>query len=177
MNNKSFDNESVDTDAGVKSKTQAKKEVTALQHLGERLTELNSAQLNLVPINDDLRAAIDAYQGIKQHGAKRRQLQYIGRLMRSADAQAISAALDHFDASKIAFTRHFHGVEQWRERLLEDPAAATEFINQYPNTRIQQLRETIRKAHKEKVQAKDQGGSRKLFRFLRETIEEHELGK
>lgn len=155
-----------------KSKTQIKREMEALQKLGERLTAFNKEQLSQIPLDENIAAAVHEYQRLKKREAKRRQLQYIGRLMRDTDAEAISQAVHRFDASHTEHTRHFHQIESWRERLLNESTAVTEFVSQYPSTDVQALRQLIRKAQKEQSQGKDLGGARKLFRHIREIIEQ-----
>ena len=87
-------------DTETKSKSQIKREMLALQKLGEKLVTLKSAQLDKMPIEEDLRAAIDEAHLMRSHGAVRRQLQYIGRLMRSIDPAPIQAALDKLHHGK-----------------------------------------------------------------------------
>ena len=154
-----------------KSRTQIKLEAEALQKLGQRLTQLNAAQLEQIPMDDKLAQAVHEYQRLKKNEAKRRQGQYIGRIMRDTDAQALEDALNIFDASKTKHAQHFHILEKWRGRLLNDPQALTEFLQEFPETNNQQLRQLIRKTKKEKEQNKDLGASKKLFRLIRETIE------
>lgn len=166
-----YDNNPPDYSAEEKSKSQVKREMTALQKLGERLTQLNQEQLSKVPLEENLAAAIKEYQRLKKNEAKRRQLQYIGRLMRDADADAIQHAINRFDASQAEHTQLFHLIENWRERLLNDGDAITEFISSYPGADIQALRQLIRTTQKERRQNKDLGSYRKLFRQLREIIE------
>lgn len=153
------------------SKTQIKREMDALQELGKRLTQLNQEQLKLVPMDDNLADAITEYQRLKKHEAKRRQLQYIGRLMRNTDAEAIAHAVHVFDASQAEHTQHFHLIERWREQLMADPGAVTQFISEFPQVDSQQLRQLIRNALKQQKQGKDLGGYKKLFRFIRDVLE------
>ncbi|MFU8797500.1 MAG: ribosome biogenesis factor YjgA [Gammaproteobacteria bacterium] len=81
-------------DTILKSKSQIKRDMLALQTLGERLVALNSTQLAKIPLDDTIIAAIHEAHRMRSHGAVRRQLQYIGRLMRSVDPKPIQAALD-----------------------------------------------------------------------------------
>ena len=94
-----------------KSKSQIKREMEALQALGLRLTELNSDQLDQVPMGESLGGAIREYQRLKKGEAKRRQMQYVGRVMRSIDEddiEAITHAINRFDASQVEHTQRFH---------------------------------------------------------------------
>ena len=108
-------------DAGetVISRTQIKQEMEALQKIGMRLTALNPDQLEQIPMGETLAGAIHEYQRLKKNEAKRRQGQYIGRIMRNADPEAILNALNKLDASQLQHARHFHILEQWRERLID----------------------------------------------------------
>jgi len=154
-----------------KSKSQIKREMTALQKLGARLTQLNHEQLSKVPLGEPLITAVREYQRLKKHEAKRRQLQYIGRLMRDADAETIQHAINRFDASQAEHVQLFHLTETWRERLLNEHDALTEFISHYPTTDVQTLRQLLRATLKEQRTNKDLGSYRKLFRLLHSIIE------
>lgn len=161
---------SPDAESDEKSKSQIKREMEALQEMGKRLTELNPDQLKQVPLEESIAAAIKEYQRLTKHEAKRRQLQYIGRLMRKTDAAAIAQALHLFDSSHAAHTQHFHQIEAWRERLLNDPSSITALIEEYPQANVQHLRQLIRNTLREREKGKDLGGFRKLFRELRELM-------
>lgn len=154
-----------------KSKSRIKREMEELQKLGQQLTRLNKEQLATIPLEENLRSAISEYKRLRKNEALRRQLQYIGRLMRGADEQPIRAAINRLDASQAEHTQHFHQLERWRERLLEDKQSLTEFISEYPDVEVQTLRQLIRGTLKEKKQGKDLGSYRKLFRLIRETAE------
>ena len=154
-----------------KSKSQLKREVEALQQLGKRLTELNPAQLEQIPLPEQLIDAIQHYQRFNKREAGRRQLQLIGRLMRSANSEAITQALNRFDASHTEHVQHFHAIELWRERLLKDPQALTQFVNEYPGTDSQHLRQLVRNTNRAIQKQADSGASRKLFRYIRELLE------
>lgn len=152
-----------------KSKTRVKKEMHQLQDLGTQLTELNRAQLAEVPLDADLREAIDTLHRIKSREARRRQLQYIGRLMRGADNEAIETALAKFRERDQLYLRFDRMAEEWRQRLLtEGKNAQQAFFDSYPDADHQQLRQLVRDAQKEIEQKKAPTHQRKLFRFLRD---------
>ncbi|SFC03783.1 ribosome-associated protein [Marinospirillum celere] len=153
------------------SKSEIKRQMLQLQELGKKLLELNKKQLQSVPLNEELLQALQEHQRIKSHEARRRQLQRIGKLMRSADHQAIQAAVDLFDASSEAYAQHFQQLELWRERLIQDESAVAEFIERWPACDIQKLRQLIRNARKERDAEKPPAQARKLFRYLREVCE------
>ncbi len=150
------------------SKTQRKKDVAALQALGERLVELSAAQLATVPLPEGLRAAVLEAQRIRSREGRRRQLQYIGRLMREADPAPIRARLAAWDGQSRAATAAHHRVERWRLRLLDDDAALTEFAREHPREDLQRLRACVREARKERTAGGEPRHFRALFRLIRE---------
>ena len=160
-----------DENAGYKSKTQRKKEMLALQELGTALVGLSDNELSQIPLQGDLAAAINEARRLKQREAKRRQLQYIGRLMRDTDIDAIQTAYRQLTEKNHRHVQQHHLVEQWRERLLgENHSALTEFLQRYPDCDSQHLRQLIRGALKEQQHNKPPAQARKLFRYLRDTI-------
>lgn len=152
-----------------KSKTKVKQEMHQLQDLGKQLTELSKAQLAEVPLDGDLREAIDTLHRIKSNEARRRQLQYIGRLMRSADAGAIEEVLNRFKERDQQHLRFDKMAEDWRKQLLEGgKAAQSDFFDRYPGADHQQLRQLVRDANREIKNNKPPTNQRKLFRYLRD---------
>lgn len=152
-----------------KSKSQIKREMEALQQLGKRLTELKPPQLAKVPVSEDLAQAIKESYNITQREAKRRHLHYIGKLMRAEDAKAIQYAIDQFDSSSHRFAQEIQLIEVWRERLISgDKEVLTEFVTENPEVDVQQLRQLIRNAQKDRSQEKNRGAAKKLFQFIRE---------
>jgi ribosome-associated protein len=150
------------------SKTQKKREADVLQKTGVQLIELSHAKLDRLPLTDVLRQAINAAKTIKSHGAKRRQAQLIGKLMRAADHQAISAAFNELLEADNATNAEFHEVELWRDKLIQGgKETLTEFINAYHPDDMQQLRQLIKKAVDDQVKGKNSGASTTLFRYLR----------
>lgn len=153
------------------SRTQRKHEVEALQTLGRALTELARDQLKRIPMPDDLRNAVLDWHRFPKHEAQRRQLQYIGRLMRKIDPAPIEEALAHVRGESTAAKAYFHSLERWRERLLTDPNGLTAWMAEHPGSDAQQLRTLIRNAAREADQGKPPKSSRELFRLLREALE------
>lgn len=150
------------------SKTRRKKEMHALQALGTALVGLNAQQLERMDLPESLREAVLEAQRIRGHEARRRQLQYIGRLMRSIDAAPIAAQLAHVQGESAAAKAEFHAVERWRTRLLEDDMALTDWLAAHPDADVQVLRQLIRTARREAAEGKPPRASRALFRLLRE---------
>lgn len=160
------------TDEG-KSKTQVKRELDQLKELGRRLTELKPAQLDKLQLTDKLRAALEEAHRHTARGALKRHLSFVGKLMMDQDVEAIQAYVDRLDSSSQAHAQHFHNIERWRDRLLTGEQAEQEaFIAQYPQTDRQNLRQLIRQAAKEAAENKPPAASRKIFRLVRETVEE-----
>ena len=151
------------------SKTRRKQEMHALQALGVALVELAPGQLDRIELPEPLAAAVREAQRITSHEGRRRQLQYIGKLMRSVDAEAIRAALEELQGSAAAVRARHRRLEQWRERLLGDDSALTEFAREHAHADLQALRTLIRNARREIAANSEPHAQRALFRALRET--------
>jgi len=150
------------------SKSQKKREADALQTLGVKLIGLAEESLEELPLTDPLRQAIIEAKSIKSFGATRRQAQLIGKLMRSADAEAIQAAYLEIMAKHNANTAEFQQCELWRQRLLhETKPALTAFIAAYPEVDTQKLRQLVKKAASEEASGNHSGAAKALFRFLK----------
>ncbi len=154
-----------------KSKSQVKREMHALQELGRQLVELNERQTEQVPLTPQLEKAIIEARRLPHREARRRQLQYIGKLMREADHQAIADALERLRSVNDRHIHLQHLAEQWRDRLMSGDSHALEtFIDEYPQADIQHLRQILRLALKEKAQDKPPAQARKLFRYIRDLL-------
>lgn len=153
------------------SKTERKREAHAARDLGAELCVLSDAQLAAFPLSDSLLAAIGESRNIHAHGARKRHLQYIGKLMRQHDVVAIEAELNRIDPDAPQNIRLQHESERWRERLLSDDASAiTDFISTYPQVDIQALRHLLRQVAKERAEQKPPRYFRELFRLVRDTL-------
>src|SRR5690242_16483777 len=117
----------------IPSKTQRKREMHELQDLGAELVALNDSQLATIELPERLLDAVLDARRMTKFEAKRRQLQYIGKIMRSIDPEPIRERIDAFKASSRAHTARLHLIERWRARLLQDESALTEFIQVYPH--------------------------------------------
>ena len=150
-----------------KSKTQVKRELHALQDLGERLTTLNPDVLDRLPLTDALRKALADASKHTAHIARKRHLQYIGKLMRRIDAQPIREALAAIAQEGLA-EKHTHKLsENWRDRLLSEGDPALEsFLEKYPGSDRQQLQQIIRKHQKASSEIGLTTERKKLYRFL-----------
>ncbi|HZV54651.1 MAG TPA: ribosome biogenesis factor YjgA [Rhodocyclaceae bacterium] len=156
------------------SKSQIKREMDALQDLGAQLVALKSDRLAKIEMPDELREAVKEAQRLTKHEAKRRQLQYIGRLMRSADPAPIQAALDEINGVSAAANARQHALERLRQRLLEDEAVLDEIAQRHVTADFQHLRQLRRNALKEAAAGKPPRAFRELFRVLRELEESND---
>lgn len=152
------------------SKTRRKKADAALQDIGVALVELSADQLAQVELPESLRDAVLAARRIKAFGARRRQLQYIGKLMRNVDPAPIRAQLDAWTASTHEKTARLQRIEALRERLLDDESALTAFVNDHPQADAQQLRMLIRNTHREREQGRPPRSYRAIYQMLRDII-------
>ncbi|MFT2098804.1 ribosome biogenesis factor YjgA [Marinomonas sp. 2405UD66-6] len=161
-----------------KSKTQIKREMEALQDLGKKLLKLSKNQLKKVEMSDTLRDAIAEAERIKHHEASRRHLQYIGKIMRTEDHEAIAQRVALFDSTSAAYNKLFHQLEAKRDALVGENSkeVLSQYLDENPNMEdIQLLRQLIRLSQKEVSQGSNTTNRKKLFRFLREA-EEKRLG-
>src|SRR3970040_127158 len=153
------------------SKTQRKKAVHLLQALGEELVELNDDQLTAIELPEALRDAVMAARRITKFEARRRQLQYIGKLMRRVEVEPIRAALDAMLAgARRQIAAHKH-IESWRERLLAGPGALDELLAEYPGADAQRLRELVSGALRERDAGSPPRSYREIYHALRALIE------
>lgn len=154
------------------SKTRRKKDMHALQEIGEQLVELDQKKLIEFNLPEILIDAINLAKPMNKHGARRRQMQYIGKLMRTIDVLPIQEKLDSWQRVSLHQTARLHQLERWRERLLADENALTEFAQKYPAADLQHLRLLIRNAHKEKAADKPPKSFRLLFQKLQAMMTE-----
>lgn len=154
-----------------KSKSQKKRDADALQELGVKLVELSQIKLDSLPLPANLRQAIMDARLIKSHGAKRRQHQLIGKLMRASETEPIIEGYQAILSEENAKTADFHDLERWRDRLIhEGKEALTAFIDEYQPDDVQQLRQLVKKAVDEHAHEVNHGASKALFRFLRSCL-------
>ena len=155
-----------------KSKSALKREMTELQKLGEELVALPPAKLAKVTMPEQLEEAVMLARRLKNREGKRRQLQYIGKIMRNIDSDAIRQKLESFHHHSQHFRQQQHRLEQWRDKLItEGDSAVSELLQEYPELDRQHLRQLIRQAKKELSQNKPPAASRKIFKYLRDNSE------
>ncbi|MGE5339675.1 MAG: ribosome biogenesis factor YjgA [Gemmatimonadota bacterium] len=152
------------------SKSQRKREMSALQDLGESLVRLGADQLARIDLPDGLREAIVEARGISAHEGRRRQLQYVGRLMRGIDPDPIRRALAAISGNSREAIELMHRCERWRDRLIDDDAALTDLLQTHPGIDTQPLRATIRAARRERAAGAAPRHARELYRWLHQTL-------
>ncbi|PCF97207.1 ribosome biogenesis factor YjgA [Vreelandella nigrificans] len=153
------------------SKSQLKREMHALQALGETLIAMKPAELARFPLSDDMLRAIEETSRIRSHEGRRRHMQYVGKLIRKEDLVAIQGVFDGIEQEKEQRDHAFHRLEKWRDRLIDEGDDGVDlFLAEYPNGDRQTLRQLVRNARKEREQGKPPTSSRKLFKHLRETL-------
>ena len=157
------------------SKSQRKRDADAVRDLGQRLAELGAAERAAIPLDDDVRTAIDDLNAIVKHGARKRQLGFLAKRLRRTDTGPIEEALERLALAARAGTVRHHELERWRDRLLglrveESPAAAlTAFLDAHPDADRQRLRQLQKRALAERAAERPPAAARALFRLLRDT--------
>jgi len=155
-----------------KSRTQLKKEAVALQEKGAQLTRLSRDQLSHMELPTELMAAIEAFWKMKSHGARRRQLQYIGSVMRDVDVTRIEQGLLEIEQGAYRQARAFHRLESWRDRLVDgDDDLMAAILAAHPHADRQRLGQLVRSSRKERAKNAPPRSARNLFRYLREISE------
>ncbi len=153
------------------SKTRKKQEMKDLQKIGDRLVGLSDKQLKGLRLPSRLLDAVHAAKGMHSHGARHRQIKYIGAVIREIDPEPIKSALAQMDQNKTEMDAEFHHLENVRDGLISgDNHKFTEIVNQYPHTDRQRLRQLVRNAIKEKDAVKGKKHYRALFKYLKELL-------
>jgi ribosome-associated protein len=153
------------------SKTKLKAEADAAQSIGKKLVDLPKDKLIKLNLPEALFDAVLEAKRLTANGAIRRQMQYLGRLMRDIDSAPIIEQLQAWEGKNTQENARFHSMERWRDRMIENADAVSEFLVAYPHTDSQQLRTLIRNAQKEAAANKPPKSSRELFKLIREIIE------
>ena len=152
------------------SKSEIKRDAEALKKLGEKLVDLTKAKLDKIPLEDALLEAVNLAQRLQKE-ARRRQLQYIGKLLRGMDVEPIQAALEKLENKHQQQQAMLHKLELLRDELVAKGAdALTDFLTNYPQADRQHLRNLIRTASKEKEQNKPAKAYREIFQYLKEIV-------
>ncbi len=154
------------------SKSERKREMQALQEVGERIVKLSDGEFATIPLDGELLTAMTLARRLKTGEGLRRQMQFIGKLMRHADTAAIELAMQDLENGRALHNQRFHQLEQLRDTLLtEGVNAMDKVLEPYPQADRQHLRQLIITAVKEREQEKPPAAARKLFKYLRELAE------
>lgn len=149
------------------SKSEIKRDAEDLKQLGEKLVNLTKTNLTKVPLDENLLDAIELAQRLQKE-ARRRQLQFIGKLLRGMDVEPIREALAKIENKHNQQQAMLHKIERVRDELIEKgDAALTDLLNDYPNADRQQLRNLIRSAQKEREQNKPAKAYREIYQMLK----------
>jgi ribosome-associated protein len=155
----------------VKSRSQIKREMIQLQKTGERLVTLSRDQIRVINMPDDLKDAVLAAKNIKTHGARKRQLQFIGSLMRKIDVEPIKSALYDIDRGRNIEISEFHKIEKWRDDLVKGiDAPLDEILERFPDADLHKLRNMTNTARKELNEGTPPKSSRALFRYIKNLV-------
>lgn len=149
------------------SKTKAKEESDSLQELGKRLVGVGNDRLKKLDIPETLADAVREAKRISSFGALRRQMQYIGKLMRDVDIEPIQEMLDELDGVSNKANARFHALEKQREKLLADESIITALKNEHPDLDVSALRTLRRNALKEQAENKPPKAYRAIFQLLK----------
>lgn len=165
------DTEALTSKSESPSKSELKRQMHALQALGEQLVRLNRDQFARLDVPDELREAIDFAHRVTSHEARRRHMQYVGKLMRRVDADSLRAELERVTGESRVAVSLLHQAERWRDRLLDYDAALTAFVAEHPGVDVPELRNAIRSARHERAQQKAPKHARELYRRLHRILD------
>jgi len=153
------------------SKSELKRQMTALQKMGQELVDSARDRVKRVPMPEDVRDAILECQNITNHEGRRRQMQYVGKKMRTldeAEVALIQKTIDSWKGASKSETAAMHSLERKREKLLTKDEALTELLAENPELDVQHLRTLIRNARKEQAENKPPKAYREIFQILKE---------
>lgn len=153
------------------SKSELKRQSNELQKLGEQLIDAPRDRVKRVEMPEDVKEAILACQTITNHEGRRRQLQFVGKKMRTLDEEEVAViqrAIESWKGASKAETASLHALERRRDKLLADDSALTPLLEEYPELDVQQLRTLIRNARKEQAENKPPKAYREIFQILKD---------
>jgi len=154
------------------SKTRRKRRMTELQDVGAALVKLTREQLAHIRMPDELREAVLDCKRFTRHEAVRRQLQYIGRLMREVDAAPLVEQLEALHSPSKRQTALFHVAERWRDELLGGPEALARFQQEFPRADMARVRGLIDAAHADRAAGRAPRRARELFHAVNDAVQE-----
>lgn len=164
MNESTTDNETI-----VISKSQRKRDAQKLVDLAKNMIGMPENVFKKLPLDEELRSEVEFARSIKSHGARKRQLLTVGKMLRQRDNEELLDAVNNVDQKNRQANARFHLIESWRDRLIEgSDQVLSELLERVPGANVQTLRQLIRNAQKEATLGKPPSSSRKLFKLLRE---------
>lgn len=154
------------------SRNELKKTMQDLQELGEAVASLPVDRLDKLKLDERLRDAIDELRRTKSFEGKRRQVQYIGKLMKHENPEPLREAVASYRVGSATDTLALHQAEYWRDQLLAGDDALANWVKEYPATDVQQMRSLVRAARKEKLEPGERHGRayRDLFKLVKELM-------
>ena len=165
------------------SKSQLKRDATLLQKLGADLAAMPASRLRALELPTGLQEALETFGKTRSHEGKRRQLQFVGKLMRQVDAEPLREAVALWKLGGAVDSLQLHEAERWRDELLADDTAVTRLASDHPKADLQQLRALVRQARSKVVAdagaglAQRQGKAfRELFQVLRSLLAQANSG-
>lgn len=171
MNESTTENETIEI-----SKSQRKRDADELLDLAKELVSMQESRLKKLPMEQELRDEVDFARSIRAHGAKKRQLMTVGKMLRKRDNDELLDAVYNFDKKNRQINARFHHVEAWRDRLIAgNDQDLSGLLEKIPTVNAQTLRQLIRNAKKELKLGKPPASSRKLFKLLREIDQQNPL--
>jgi ribosome-associated protein len=171
MNESSSENDTLEI-----SKSQRKREANELLKLAKKLISMPESRLKGMPMDQDLRDEVAFARSIRPHGARKRQLMTVGKMLRRLDTGTLMDVVNDIDQKNRKVHARFHLIEAWRDRLIEgDKEVLSELMEQNPAINPQMLRQLIRNSNKQARLGKPPTATRKLFKLLRETDEQTPL--
>ena len=155
------------------SRNELKKQMHDLQELGEAVAGLPADRLDKLNLDERLRDAIDELRRTRSFEGKRRQLQYVGKLMKAEDPEPLREAVASYRVGSATDTLALHQAEYWRDQLLANDDALATWVKDHPETDVQQLRSLVRSARKEKLEPGERHGRayRDLFKLVKEQLQ------
>ena len=150
------------------SKTELKKDSKKIQAFGKKISELSSEEISSFNFPDTILKAIKDCKSIKSNVAKKRQVQYLGKLLREIDLSEAYLQMDQINSSSQLEVRNNHKAEIWRERLIQDKDAVTELIELFPDIDRQKIRQLIQNTLKEIKASNPPKYYRQLFKYIKE---------
>lgn len=172
--NKELTEDDLNWETGRPNKSKLRREALAITELGRQLVEMSDEQRQQLPLSAQLQDAIQTARQIRKNSpGLKRQIQFIGKLIRQGNTEELLQTLAQQAQSHTLQQQRFHQLEQWRDRLIEEgDTAINRFIEAYPNAERQPLRQFIRQAQRQAEQNKPPAAKRELFKYLRECLEQ-----